>query len=90
MSEDEKPLSVWQRYKQNLGETRPWDLLTTTAPRVTDEEAHTRLDICKACPELLPVTHQCKKCGCLMNLKVKLAEATCPLSKWGSVAHHDH
>lgn len=87
MSEEEKPLSAWQRYKQNLGETRPWDMLNTNLPRVLDSEAQRRLDICKACPELLPITHQCKKCGCLMNLKVKLAGAACPLGKWDAIAH---
>lgn len=79
---DEEKLTPWQRYKQNLGETRPWDLLNTNLPRVTDTEAHRRLNICKACPEMIPITHQCKKCGCLMNLKVKLAGAECPIGKW--------
>lgn len=81
----EEKLTPWQKYKQNLGTTRPWDLLNTNLPRATDEEAHRRLNICKACPEIIPVTNQCKKCGCLMNLKVKLAGASCPLGKWGSL-----
>jgi hypothetical protein len=79
----EENLTPWQRWKKNLGQTRPWDLLDSNAPRTTDEEAFKRLDICKSCPELLPITHQCKKCGCIMSLKVKLAEASCPLDKWG-------
>lgn len=80
--ENEDNLTPWQRYKKNLGETRPWDLLNVNAPKVSDEEAHTRLNICKACPELIKATHQCKKCGCIMNLKVKLAAAECPIGKW--------
>jgi len=61
---------------------KPWDLLNTNAPRATDEVASNRLSICRECPELLKITSQCKKCGCLMNLKVKLADAYCPLHKW--------
>ena len=75
-------LTPWQRYKKNLGNTRPWDLLKTDEPRATDEEAAKRLDICKSCAHYLKPTHQCKKCGCLMNLKVKLAYASCPVHKW--------
>jgi len=64
---------------------RPWDLLKTDAPRATDEEASERLSICRSCPELFP-TGQCKKCGCFMNLKVKLAAAYCPIGKWEAIA----
>jgi hypothetical protein len=81
----EENLTPWQRWKKNLGETRPWHLLNVNAPKATDTEAFRRLDICKACPELIPLTHQCKKCGCIMNLKVKLAAASCPLGKWEAV-----
>lgn len=61
---------------------RPWDLLKTSEPRATDEVASSRLSMCRACPELIPLTGQCKKCGCVMHLKVKLAKAYCPLHKW--------
>ena len=81
----EENLTPWQRWKKNLGETRPWHLLNVNDPKATDTEAFRRLDICKACPELIPLTHQCKKCGCIMNLKVKLAAASCPLGKWEAV-----
>lgn len=64
---------------------RPWDLFNTTLGRVEDEIAKKRLDICKACPELIELTTQCKKCGCLMNQKTKLPNAECPLGKWGQV-----
>jgi hypothetical protein len=62
--------------------TKPWDLLNSNMPRSSDELAHSRLDICKVCPELFSATNQCKKCGCFMNLKVKLQDATCPMNKW--------
>jgi hypothetical protein len=44
-----------------------------------------RLDICKTCPFYNKITHQCSECGCIMNVKVKLANATCPIGKWGQV-----
>jgi hypothetical protein len=79
-------LSLWQTWKQNLGSTRPWDLLTADAPRATDEQATERLAICNDCPFLTKVTQQCRKCGCFMHLKVKLAMADCPEGKWFAIA----
>lgn len=74
-------LTPWEKYKQSLGESRPWHLLSSEM-RTTDEVASTRLKICLECPELISATKQCKKCGCLMSLKTKLSNAVCPLSKW--------
>jgi hypothetical protein len=80
MSENKK--SAWQQYKENLGETRPWDLINPNVEHVSDEEQTRRFAICKACPELIKLTSQCKKCGCIMNLKTKLTKAVCPIGKW--------
>lgn len=73
--------SAWQRYKEKNGVT-PLDMLNPTTERLSDEEAGKRLDICKACPELIQLTTQCKKCGCFMNVKTKLKMAKCPIGKW--------
>lgn len=62
---------------------RPWDLFNKNLGRVQTEIASSRLEICKGCPKYIPATHQCKECGCIMNLKVKLPNAECPLGKWG-------
>ena len=40
-----------------------------------------RMDICKQCPQLSDLKI-CKKCKCVMPLKVKLVQAKCPLGKW--------
>jgi hypothetical protein len=61
---------------------KPWDLLNPNKEHATDQEAQTRYNICDWCPEFISLTKQCKKCGCLMHLKVKLKEASCPLGKW--------
>ena len=74
-------LTPWEKYKQNLGESRPWHILSSEL-RVTDDLAAERLKVCVECPELIQATKQCKKCGCLMTLKTKLSNAVCPLSKW--------
>ena len=75
-------MSAWSDYKQKMGTTRPWDLLDPTIPRASEELEQSRYAICKACPEFLNLTKQCKQCGCVMSLKTKLAEAVCPLNKW--------
>jgi hypothetical protein len=60
---------------------KPWDMLNKE--NYTNEEvSKERLSICKACPELIKLTTQCKKCGCFMHAKTKLEKATCPLGKW--------
>lgn len=75
-------MSAWQEYKKKNNVVRPWDLLNPKMERSTEEQAQKRIDICSQCPELINATKQCKKCGCFMTMKVKLASATCPLQKW--------
>jgi len=74
--------SPWEQWKENLGETRPWDLLNPQAEWASEEVANNRYSICQSCPELISLTKQCKKCGCFMAAKTKLELATCPLGKW--------
>lgn len=73
--------SAWEKYKESLGESRPWHLLDKEN-YVEENLAQERLSICKLCPELIKLTTQCKKCGCFMAAKTKLKQATCPLGKW--------
>ena len=40
-----------------------------------------RWDLCKGC-EFLLFTSNCKKCGCFMKAKVRVATAKCPVGKW--------
>jgi hypothetical protein len=75
-------LTPWQRYKQNLGEVRPWDLLNPNSEWASEEKADSRYKTCLSCPELINLTKTCKKCGCFMTAKVKLEKATCPIGKW--------
>jgi hypothetical protein len=75
-------MNAWQEYKKKLGETRPWDILSPNVQKVSEEEAESRLDACINCDRLIQLTKQCKECGCIMAVKVKLKNATCPLNKW--------
>ena len=75
-------MSAWSEYKKKLGETRPWDMLNPNVEKATDVEANTRFSICEDCPDLVKLTKQCKHCGCIMPVKVKLLSATCPIDKW--------
>jgi hypothetical protein len=61
--------------------TKPWNLLNKNN-YTTQDVADERLDICRACPEFIKSTKQCKKCGCFMVAKTKLTKSTCPLGKW--------
>jgi hypothetical protein len=61
--------------------SKPWHLLNKNKyPRSIDEIATDRLSICYNCPSL--IAGICKECGCIMNQKVKLELATCPIGKW--------
>jgi hypothetical protein len=75
-------MSAWSEYKKKLGSTRPWDVLDPNVKKSTEDESTTRFNICLSCDRLMRVTNQCRECGCFMNLKVKLKDATCPLGKW--------
>lgn len=76
-----KILSAWEQYKEKNGVT-PLDMLNPKTKRSDEELYKYRIDICMTCPELIQLTTQCKKCGCFMNFKTKLLEASCPIGKW--------
>lgn len=48
------------------------------------QEAKKRHNICKSCDKYRKALDQCKVCGCIMTLKTKLDNATCPIGKWGN------
>ena len=63
-------------------DVKPWDLLNPNKERSSEDLAKNRLDICRSCEHFIKLSNQCKKCGCFMNLKSKLKDATCPIGKW--------
>lgn len=64
---------------------RPWDLINPHIGRVPIEIATERFSICKSCPQYIKSTTQCKECGCIMKLKTKLPNASCPIGKWHQI-----
>jgi hypothetical protein len=70
MSEEQRP-------------ARPWDLWNKEIGRVETEVAEKRLSICEGCTKFIKLSTQCKECGCIMKMKTKLPNASCPLGKWG-------
>ena len=76
-------MAKWENFKKTFGDAAPWDLLNKDKYVEDDNTASKRFEICKQCPELVNLTKQCKKCGCFMSMKVLLAEAECPIGKWG-------
>jgi hypothetical protein len=46
---------------------------------------YSRLQICTSCDKFEKVLHRCSECGCIMPLKAKIANSTCPLNKWQQV-----
>lgn len=73
--------SKWQQYKEKNG-TTVLDLFNPHTKMASDDIKNSRMDICLSCPEFIKLTTQCKKCGCLMNLKTKLEDSKCPIGKW--------
>ena len=72
--------NAWEEYKAKNNVT-PLDLFNKN--NYTEKiESDKRMQTCLGCEHLIKLTHQCKKCGCLMNLKTKLKDATCPIGKW--------
>lgn len=41
-----------------------------------------RLEICSACPYYEKMIGRCQKCGCFMEFKTLMMEASCPIGKW--------
>lgn len=64
---------------------RPWDLFNKDMNRAPSAIVLERLAICQECPFYRKRIDQCKKCGCIMKQKAKLADASCPVHKWGRV-----
>lgn len=44
-------------------------------------EQERRMNMCRECPELISMD-RCRRCGCFMRIKTRMAIAHCPLGKW--------
>jgi hypothetical protein len=62
------------------------DILDTTVPDgesffTTKEIQEQRYEICNGC-EHFTALKTCRECGCIMPLKIKLTNVSCPIGKW--------
>lgn len=51
-------------------------------PMAEGELATIRLRECEQCVHFKKFIRQCELCGCWLDLKTKLLEASCPIGKW--------
>lgn len=77
----------WQLFKEKTAgdPARPWDFINPKTIYVKNEVSQKRLEICLQCEHFFKPSRQCKKCGCLMDLKTRLAHSECPIGKWKAV-----
>jgi hypothetical protein len=61
---------------------KPWDFLNPETEYVDAYESTRRYNICESCDRFFRLTRTCKECGCFMNIKTNLKNATCPIGKW--------
>jgi hypothetical protein len=76
----EEGTSLSQKFKMFFKTMWAW---ARSGFKLSSEQVYTqRLEICKACPQLVKPQFQCKMCGCMMKAKTKVEAASCPLKKW--------
>jgi hypothetical protein len=49
---------------------------------VSDNIKANRLNTCKSCEHFNQSLHQCKLCGCFLQIKTSWATEKCPIDKW--------
>jgi hypothetical protein len=59
----------------------PTEVFAASMYLADSQAQEARYDICKDCTAFT-ILKTCKECGCIMPLKVKIANASCPLGKW--------
>lgn len=45
-----------------------------------------RIDICKSCDKFINhknIIYRCGVCECVLNIKARMSNQSCPLNKWG-------
>lgn len=52
-------------------------------PKISDAELSAeRMKICWTCDQYKKLSRQCDLCGCFLDLKTKLLQASCPAGLW--------
>jgi len=80
LTSSDEGTSLGQKFKMFFKTMWAW---ARSGFKLSSEQVSTqRLEICKACPQLVKPQFQCKMCGCMMKAKTKVEAASCPLKKW--------
>ena len=59
------------------------DILHGKLPKsASTEVARERLKVCKDCDQYKKIIGTCALCGCVLEAKVMLLQAECPMDKW--------
>jgi histidyl-tRNA synthetase len=81
--------SQWEIYleekkqrEEKMEKVSIFDLLDKDKYSKNKEEMDRRISICESCDHFIKITKQCSKCGCFMQLKTRLTNASCPIGKW--------
>lgn len=70
------------RFKNRLSEVAEENYEKFKHFMVPEEVQEERVSICKTCEYYFEPTQQCKKCGCFVKLKARIAPFACPVKKW--------
>lgn len=58
-------------------------ILSGELPAIAEGDlAKARINECTGCINFQKFTRQCSLCGCFMDIKSKMLEASCPINKW--------
>jgi hypothetical protein len=68
--------------KTNKAISNTTELVLIETMKIDEETRNTRLDLCLSCEHLFTPTQNCKKCGCFVQAKTWLKDASCPIKKW--------
>jgi len=61
---------------------RPVERNPITQVLMATDEANARLTICCTCEHYRQSLKQCKLCNCIMPVKVRFKQASCPDKRW--------
>ena len=78
---------IWVDYGETRKAVSVLDLVNPRSRRSDKETRDARMSECKKCPRYK--NFRCLECGCFMKTKTYLADAVCPLGKWGMVPFDD-
>ena len=58
------------------------DIIKTKKSNNKKYTAKERIKMCESCEDFKPGTRQCGICWCLMDIKTKMKNKSCPKDKW--------